>query len=65
MMVSTLKEQDVRRFTVDSTGSPATLRQTLFNGSWGRLRATVLGPGYQLYVTTSNGSNDRVIRISP
>jgi glucose/arabinose dehydrogenase len=65
LMVSTLKQQDLRRFSIDSSGKPATLRQTLFNGSWGRLRATVIGPGYQLYVTTSNGSNDRVIRITP
>ena len=65
LIVSTLKEQDLRRFTVESDGRPATLRATLFNNAWGRLRATVLGPGYNLYVTTSNGSNDRVIRISP
>ena len=38
---------------------------THFNNSWGRLRAMVSGPGGQLYMTTSNGSNDRVIRISP
>jgi glucose/arabinose dehydrogenase len=65
LLVSTLKEQDVRRFSFDSGGSPATFRQTLFNGLWGRLRATVIGPGYQLYLTTSNGSNDRVIRVTP
>jgi glucose/arabinose dehydrogenase len=65
LLVSTLKEQDLRRFSFDSGGSPATPRGMLFNNKWGRLRATVLGPGYQLYVTTSNGTNDRVIRITP
>jgi glucose/arabinose dehydrogenase len=65
LMVATLKEQDVRRFSIAADGSPATLRGTHFNASFGRLRAAVLGPGYQLYMTTSNGSNDRVIRISP
>ena len=65
LMVSTLKHQDLRRFSIDSSGKPATLRSILFDGAWGRLRATVLGPGYQLYVTTSNGSNDRVVRITP
>jgi hypothetical protein len=64
-MVSTLKQADLRRFSFDSGGSPATFRGTHFDGLWGRLRATVIGPGYQLYVTTSNGSNDRVIRITP
>jgi hypothetical protein len=41
------------------------MSNTFFNGTWGRLRAAVLGPGGRLYLTTSNGSNDRVIRITP
>ena len=65
LMVSTLKQQDVRRFSVDADGRPATMRGTLFDNWWGRLRATVIGPGYQLYLTTSNGVNDRVIRVTP
>lgn len=65
LFVSTLREQDVRRFSITSTGTSIGGPATLYNGAWGRLRASVLGPGGQLYVTTSNGSNDRVIRVSP
>ena len=66
LFVATLKEQDLRRFSVASTGTPGTLRQTYFNNVWGRLRATVPGPGGStLYLTTSNGSGDQVIRIIP
>jgi glucose/arabinose dehydrogenase len=65
LMVTTLKEQDVRRFSLASDGSPATLQATYFNAVWGRLRAAVIGPGYQLYMTTSNGSSDRVVRVTP
>jgi glucose/arabinose dehydrogenase len=65
LMVCTLKESDLRHFTVALDGHPATLRGTLFNNRWGRLRAAVLGPGNKLYITTSNGSNDKVIRITP
>jgi glucose/arabinose dehydrogenase len=64
MVVSTLKEQDLRRFSFELGPNEARQRATMFNGTWGRLRATVWGPGSQLFVTTSNGSNDRVIRIS-
>lgn len=64
LFVSTLKEQDVRRFAVNGD-STLSAQQTLFDTSWGRLRAAVSGPGGQLYITTSNGSGDRVIRISP
>ena len=65
LFVSTLKESDVRRFAINDAGTSLGAPATHYNGSWGRLRASVLGPGGQLYVTTSNGSNDRVIRIRP
>ena len=65
LVVSTLKHQDLRRFSVDADGKPVTYRATMFDARWGRIRSTVIGPGYQLYVTTSNGTNDRVIRITP
>lgn len=65
LFVSTLKESDVRRFSVNSPSSRLTIQTTLFNNVWGRLRASVIGPRAQLYITTSNGSNDRVVRITP
>lgn len=64
LFVSQLKQSDLRRFKIESTGSPATYKQTFFNGRWGRLRAAVLGSGNRLFLTTSNGSNDKVIRIN-
>ena len=63
--VSNLKESDIRRFSLNAAGTTMTMGATLFNNAWGRLRAMVSGPGGQMYVTTSTGSNDRVIRIRP
>ncbi len=65
LFVSTLKERDVRRFSISAGGTAYGGPVTHFNETWGRLRGMVSGPGGQLYITTSNGSNDRVIRISP
>ncbi|HET7684786.1 MAG TPA: PQQ-dependent sugar dehydrogenase [Candidatus Limnocylindria bacterium] len=63
LFVSTLKQSDVRRFSINAAGTALGGPATHFDNAWGRLRAMVYGPGGQLYVTTSNGSNDRVIRI--
>ncbi len=41
------------------------LADTLYIGKYGRLRAVAEGPDGALYLTTSNGSNDKVIRVSP
>lgn len=35
------------------------------DGTFGRLRAARLGPDGALYVTTSNGSDDKLLRIAP
>jgi glucose/arabinose dehydrogenase len=64
LFVTTLKERDVRRFSINAAGTSLGGPATHFDGAWSRLRASVLGPGGQLYVSTSDGS-DQVIRISP
>lgn len=63
LFVATLKESDLRRFTL--VGSVATQRDILFDNTYGRIRTVRQGPDGSLYLTTSNGSNDRVIRITP
>jgi glucose/arabinose dehydrogenase len=45
---------------VASVGIPAEL-----DGDFGRLRAVRLGPDGALFVTTSNGADDRVLRVEP
>ena len=64
LFVAQLKESDLRRFVITDGGATADHRATYYNGRWGRLRAVVFGPGRHLFITTSNGSNDKVIRVS-
>ena len=63
LFVAQLKESDLRRFTI--AGAVATQRDIFFNGTYGRIRTVRLAPDGSLYLTTSNGSGDRVIRITP
>lgn len=61
LFVASLKEADLRRFTID--GPVATQQEVLLDRKYGRLRSVVLAPNGALYVTTSNGSGDRIIRL--
>jgi len=61
--VSTLKEEDLRRFSVSANGA-VTFEQTLLNEQFGRLRALAIGPDGALYVTTANGGDDRIVRVT-
>jgi glucose/arabinose dehydrogenase len=63
LFVAQLKEADLRRFTI--SGGVATQQEILLDGKYGRLRTARLGADGALYVTTSNGSGDRVIRLTP
>jgi len=62
LMVATLKEQDLRRFELfDGTARQADL---LFDNVYGRLRTPRFAPDGSLYLTTDNGSGDKVIRVT-
>lgn len=61
LFVAQLKEADLRRFAVD--GTEVREAEILLDGTYGRLRTPVLGPDGALYVTTSNGSGDRIVRV--
>lgn len=63
LIVSTLKEEDLRRFAVGSGGA-LTLEETLLDAQFGRLRAVVIGPDGALYVSTANGGDDRILRVT-
>jgi glucose/arabinose dehydrogenase len=66
LAVSALAGQHLRILFVDTQGDvvdeyvPPEL-----NGRFGRLRGAELGPDGSLYVTTSNGTNDAILRVSP
>ncbi len=62
LFVAQLKEMDLRRFELFA----GTVRQTniLYDNTYGRLRSVVFGTDGALYITTSNGTADKILRIT-
>lgn len=65
LAVSSLKDESLRLLRLTKKG---TLREEwkpdALNGRYGRLRAAVAGPDGALYLTTSNGSDDKILRVT-
>ncbi|MDQ0379145.1 PQQ-dependent sugar dehydrogenase [Amycolatopsis thermophila] len=66
LAVVALKGQKMLMFTVDGSGAITEVYlPPEFNDKYGRLRAARSGPDGALYVTTSDGSDDKVLRVTP
>jgi glucose/arabinose dehydrogenase len=63
LAVAFLRGQQLRMLFID--GSGGLLGQEVVHRGSDRLRAAVLGPDGSLYVTTSNGADDRILRFTP
>jgi aldose sugar dehydrogenase len=64
LVVACLKASRLQVFSLDAAGNVTSTVAALTN-QFGRLRTPVQGPDGALYVTTSNGSNDRILRVAP
>ena len=64
LVVATLKGQSLLVLKPETNGR-LTQVDRLYQGTFGRIRAVRLGPDGNLYIGTSNGSGDRIVRITP
>jgi glucose/arabinose dehydrogenase len=64
LVVACLKASKLEVFTVNAAGTAMTSETSAVTNQ-GRLRSPVQGPDGSLYVTTSNGSNDKILRVTP
>lgn len=61
--MAVLKGKQVRIMHFDQNNSLIEEKSVLTD--FGRVRSTVLGPDGNLYISTDNGSNDKIIKITP
>lgn len=64
LAVASLKDSSLRLLRFTKTGNlRESWKPVALDRRYGRLRAAVQGPDGALYVTTSNGSNDKILRV--
>lgn len=64
LVVATLKGESLLVLRPEDDGRLTQVAR-IHQGTFGRIRTAQLGPDGLLYLTTSNGSDDRIIRITP
>ena len=64
LVVANLKDQSLLVLKPQADGAMTQVAKP-YDGTFGRLRTAQVGPDGLLYLTTSNGSGDRIIRITP
>ncbi|MDC0063671.1 PQQ-dependent sugar dehydrogenase [Candidatus Nitrosopelagicus sp.] len=62
-LVGTLRGQHLMVLDVANDGSLIS-KEKMFEGDFGRIRTAQIGPDGVVYLLTSNGDNDKIIRIS-
>jgi glucose/arabinose dehydrogenase len=66
LAVAALKGSKLLVMSMNSAGTITKVDvPTPLNGTYGRLRAVRMGPDGNLYLSTSNGSVDKILRVSP
>lgn len=66
LVVTALKGAKVLLLTLNEAGDVASVSiPKEFNNRFGRLRAARSGPDGALYITTTNGSDDKLLRVTP
>lgn len=65
LLAVTLKGSALLQLKLNESGTAVEKVNTYFKSEFGRLRAICQGPDGQIYLATSNGDKDMVIRVSP
>jgi glucose/arabinose dehydrogenase len=65
MAVAQLKGTGIRLLFLDRAGKVTSQRMVPGSAAFGRIRTVQAGPDGLLYFTTSNGSGDKIVRVTP
>jgi aldose sugar dehydrogenase len=64
LLMVTLKNASLRQLKLSADGRSVASSKTYFRGDWGRLRDVCVSPDGRVFISTSNGNDDKIIEIT-
>jgi glucose/arabinose dehydrogenase len=64
LLMVTLKNSSLRQLKLSADGRSVSSIKTYFKNDWGRLRDVCVSPDGRVFISTSNGSDDKIIEIT-
>lgn len=64
LMLAVLKDTELLQLKLSADGSKVAAVNTFYKGKYGRMRDVAISPAGDIYIITSNGSNDKLIKVS-
>ncbi|WP_374951498.1 PQQ-dependent sugar dehydrogenase [Mucilaginibacter sp.] len=64
LLLAVLKDQELLQLKLNDAGDKVDVVNTFYKNSYGRLRDLAISPIGDVYLITSNGTNDKIIKVS-
>jgi glucose/arabinose dehydrogenase len=64
LLLAVLKDSELLQIQLNTAGDKVETVNTFYKGKYGRMRDVAISPAGDVYIVTSNGSNDKIIKVS-
>ena len=64
LLLAVLKDQELLQLKLNATGDKVDVVNTFYKSTYGRMRDVAISPDGVVFIITSNGSNDKIIKVS-
>ncbi|MEO7211189.1 PQQ-dependent sugar dehydrogenase [Mucilaginibacter sp.] len=64
LLLAVLKDSELLQLKLNTAGDKVEVVNTFYKSTYGRMRDVAISPQGDVYIITSNGTNDKIIRVS-
>jgi len=64
LLLAVLKDQELLQIKLNAVGDKVDVVNTFYKSTYGRMRDVAISPDGAVYIITSNGNNDKIIKVS-